>query len=54
MKCAEKGKAQTKPLDGILAFIALKKLRDTFPDKYISFRQNAQNERYIVINDFYR
>lgn len=48
------GKAQTKPLDGILAFIALKKLRDTFPDKYISFRQNAQNERYIIINDFYR
>lgn len=48
------GKAQTKPLDGILAFIALKKLRDTFPDKYISFRQNTQNERYIVINDFYR
>lgn len=48
------GKAQTKPLDGILAFIALKKLRNTFPDKYISFRQNAQNERYIIINDFYR
>lgn len=47
------GKAQTKPLDGILAFIALKKLREQLPDKYISFRQNAQNERYIVINDFY-
>jgi len=48
------GKAQTKPLDGILAFIALKKLRSYFPDKYISFRQNNQNERYIVINDFFR
>lgn len=47
------GKAQTKPLDGILAFIALKKLREQLPDKYISFRQNPQNERYIVINDFY-
>ncbi len=48
------GRAQTKPLDGILAFIALKKLREHFPDKYISFRQNAQEERYIIINDFYR
>ncbi len=48
------GKAQTKPLDGILAYIALKKLRAHFPDKYISFRQNNQNERYIIINDFYR
>ncbi len=48
------GRAQTKPLDGILAFIALKKLREHFPDKYISFRQNTQEERYIIINDFYR
>lgn len=48
------GRAQTKPLDGILAFIALKKLRGHFPDKYISFRENPQNERYIIINDFYR
>lgn len=48
------GKAQTKPLDGILAFIALKKLRDQFPDKYISFRFTPQEERYIIINDFYR
>lgn len=47
------GRAQTKPLDGILAFIALKKLREQFPDKYISFRENPQNERYIIINDFY-
>ena len=47
------GKAQTKPLDGILAFIALKKLRTHFPDKYISFRENPQNEKYIIINDFY-
>lgn len=48
------GRAQTKPLDGILAFIALKKLRGHFPDKYISFRENPQNEKYIIINDFYR
>lgn len=47
------GKAQTKPLDGVLAHIALKQLRDQFPDKYVSFRLNSEGERYIVINDFY-
>ncbi|MDO7253623.1 Jag N-terminal domain-containing protein [Helicobacter cappadocius] len=49
---AETGKAQTKPLDGVLAYIALKKLRDTFPNKYVSFRINAQDERYIIVSDF--
>lgn len=47
------GKAQTKPLDGVLAYIALKQLRDEFPNKYISFRLNNNGERYIIINDFY-
>ncbi len=46
------GKAQTKPLDGILAHIALKQLREQFPDKYISFRSNQEGERYIIINEF--
>lgn len=46
------GKAQTKPLDGVLAYIALKKLRETFPNKYVSFRINAQDERYIIVSDF--
>ena len=48
------GRAQTKPLDGVLAHIALKQLREKFPDKYVSFRLNSDGERYIVINDFYR
>ena len=47
------GKAQTKPLDGVLAHIALKQLREQFPDKYVSFRLNNEGERYIIINDFY-
>ncbi len=47
------GKAQTKPLDGVLAHIALKQLREQFPDKYISFRLNSEGERYIIINDFH-
>lgn len=49
---AETGKAQTKPLDGVLAYIALKKLRETFPNKYVSFRINSQDERYIIVSDF--
>ncbi|TLD85341.1 protein jag [Helicobacter sp. MIT 11-5569] len=47
------GRAQTKPLDGVLAHIALKQLREQFPDKYVSFRLNSEGERYIVINAFY-
>ena len=47
------GKAQTKPLDGVLAHIALKQLREQFPDKYVSFRTNSEGERYIIINAFY-
>ncbi|MCH5323413.1 MAG: Jag N-terminal domain-containing protein [Helicobacter sp.] len=47
------GKAQTKPLDGVLAHIALKQLREHFPDKYVSFRLNSDGERYIIINDFH-
>ncbi|PAF49174.1 hypothetical protein BKH41_03575 [Helicobacter sp. 12S02232-10] len=50
----ETGKAQTKPLDGVLAYIALKKLRDIFPNKYVSFRTNTFDERYIIVSDFIR
>ncbi|EES89859.1 Jag N-terminal domain-containing protein [Helicobacter canadensis] len=46
------GKAQTKPLDGVLAHIALKQLREQFPDKYISFRINQEGQKYIIINEF--
>ncbi|MGX2984779.1 Jag N-terminal domain-containing protein [Helicobacter sp. 23-1048] len=45
-------KAQTKPLDGILAYIALGKLREIFPQKYVSFRLTDEGEKYIIINDF--
>lgn len=47
------GKAQTKPLDGVLAHIALKQLREEFPNKYVSFRLNNEGERFIIVNDFY-
>lgn len=50
----EFGKAQTKPLDGVLGYIALRKLREIFPNKYVSFRLNALNERYVIVSDFIR
>ena len=46
------GKAQTKPLDGVLTHIALKMLRDALPNKYIVFRENADGEKYISISEF--
>lgn len=48
------GRAQTRPLDGVLAHIALRQLREEFPDKYVSFRLNNHGERYVIVNDFNR
>ncbi|WP_120945955.1 Jag N-terminal domain-containing protein [Helicobacter labacensis] len=50
----EVGKAKTKPLDGLLLHIALKRLRETFPNKYVACQSNADNQRYIVVNDFHK
>lgn len=46
------GRAQTKILDGVLVQIALKKLRSTFPDKYVAIRTNREGLKYIIINSF--
>lgn len=48
------GRAMTKPLDGVLVHIALKQLREQFPNKYVAIKINSEGERYIVINDFYK
>lgn len=48
----KEGKAKTKPFDGILVQIALEKLRDEFPNKYVAIKTNKNGEKYIVINDF--
>ncbi|WP_297574090.1 Jag N-terminal domain-containing protein [uncultured Campylobacter sp.] len=45
------GKAATKPLDGILVDIALKQLREKFPDKYVAVR-NGKDGKFIIVNDF--
>jgi len=46
------GRAQTKVLDGILVQIALKRLREIFPNKYVAIRTNKEGGRYIIINEF--
>lgn len=46
------GRGQTKPLDGVLIQIALKKLREVFPDKYVAIRENRRKEKFIIVNEF--
>ncbi len=46
------GRGQTKPLDGVLIQIALKQLREAFPDKYVAIRENRYKEKYIIVNEF--
>ncbi len=52
MTVHEVGKGQMKAPDGVLTYIALKKLRKAFPSKYVSIKTNLNDEKYIVINDF--
>jgi len=48
----KEGRAKTRPFNGILVQIALEKLRDEFPTKYVAIKVNKHGEKYIVINDF--
>ncbi len=48
------GRAQTKPLDGVLVKLALEKLRERFPNKYVGIRQNDDDEKFVIINDFFK
>ena len=50
----EHGWGKTKPLDGILVQIALEILRETFPNKYVAVKKNENNQKYIIINNFYK
>jgi spoIIIJ-associated protein len=47
------GRAQTKILDGVLVQIALKQLRETYPDKYVAIRSTRDGLKYIIINDYH-
>ena len=46
------GYFKTKVLDGILVHIALTKLRDEFPDKYVAVKTTQRGEKYILINEY--
>ena len=46
------GKAQTKILDGVLVQIALKQLRQEYPDKYVAIKRTARGDKFIAVNTF--
>jgi len=48
----EKGSFKTKPLDGILIHIALKKLRCEFPEKYVAIKTNIKGDKYVLVNEY--
>lgn len=48
------GRAQTKILDGVLVQIALKELRNRYPDKYVAIRTTRDGLKFIIINDYNR
>ncbi|BCD68185.1 Jag N-terminal domain-containing protein [Nitratiruptor sp. YY09-18] len=45
------GKGQTRVLDGVLVQIALKQLRQAFPDKYVAIREK-DGGKYVIVNEF--
>ena len=46
------GRAQTKILDGVLVQIALKELRDKYPNKYVAIRSTRDGLKFIIINEY--
>lgn len=46
------GAFKTKTLDGILVHIALKRLREAFPEKYVAVKSNIKGDKYILINEY--
>jgi spoIIIJ-associated protein len=47
------GRAQTKVLDGVLVQIALRELRERYPDKYVVIRSTRDGLKYILVNDYH-
>ena len=50
-KAKANGKAQTKPLDGVLVKIALEQLREAFPDKYVGVR-SSRHGKFVIVNEY--
>jgi spoIIIJ-associated protein len=51
-KVNEAGRAQTKPLDGILVKLALESLRTRYVDKYVAIRTLKNGKKVIVVNEY--
>ena len=49
-KIKKQGYGKTKPLDGILAFLALEILREKLPDKYVALKER-NGEKYVIVGD---
>jgi len=47
------GRAQTKVLDGVLVQIALRELRERYPEKYVVIRSTRDGLKYILVNDYH-
>lgn len=47
------GRAQTKVLDGVLVQIALKQLRNRYPDRYVAIRSTREGGKFIIINSYH-
>ncbi len=47
------GRVQTKILDGVLVQIALKELRDRYPQKYVVIRSTRDGLKYILVNNYH-
>jgi len=47
------GRGQTKVLDGVLVQIALKQLRERYPDRYVAIRSTRDGGKFIVINSYH-
>jgi len=48
----KEGFFKTKILDGILVHIALTKLREEFPDKYVAVKTTQKGDKYILVNEY--
>ncbi|MCX6073690.1 MAG: Jag N-terminal domain-containing protein [Campylobacterales bacterium] len=49
----KEGRAQTKPLDGVLVQIALTQLRSRYPDRYVAIRSTRDGGKFIIINSYH-
>ena len=49
-KIKARGYGKTKPLNGILVFLALEILREKLPDKYVAIREK-NGEKYVIVGE---